>query len=58
MCVCVCVCMCVCVCVFEREYMHVYAYCMHKYMHALLTLKKRLTQSGTKDYSTNLLKVE
>ncbi len=38
--------------------MHVYAYCMHKYMHALLTLKKRLTQFGTKDYSTNLLKVE
>ncbi len=27
-------------------------------MHALLTLKKRLTQFGTKDYSTNLFKVE
>ncbi len=27
-------------------------------MHALLTLKKRLTQFGIKDYSTNLLKVE
>ena len=29
-----------------------------KYIHALLTLKKLLTQFDTKDYFTNLLKVE